>query len=123
MKKKLLIASFALSGLVSAQCNMKCSYNQDENGNTIHIEKCNEYPDGGLLVKMERTQEYEFIHPKYVNLFNKVKTDSCCISKCLLVIRETEKDTTCMQHTPKINHLTVIPELPYYYYNEAYPFD
>ena len=41
--KKLLIASFALSGLVNAQCNMKCGYNQDENGNTVHIEKCNEF--------------------------------------------------------------------------------
>ena len=38
MRNKLLIASVALSGLVSAQCNYKCGYNQDENGNTVNEE-------------------------------------------------------------------------------------
>ena len=42
MKNKLLIASFALSGLVNAQCNYKCGYNQDENGNTVYND-----PDNG----------------------------------------------------------------------------
>ena len=126
MRKKLLIASVALSGLVSAQCtsrydyddglvkdsikcNYKCGYNEDKNGNTIHLSQC------GLLVKMERTQEYEYIHPDYVKLYNRVKTEQCDISKCLLVIREEEKDTVCMEHTSQINYMTIIPELPHYY--------
>ena len=43
MVKKLLIAGVTISGLMSAQCNYKCSYNQDENGNTVHLKQCNEY--------------------------------------------------------------------------------
>ena len=117
MKKKFLILGIAMSGLTMAQCDMKCDNFKKCNSNTINIEKCSDYPDGGLLIRMDRTQEYEFIHPKYVSLFKRVKTDKCCMSDCLLIIREAELDTVCMQHTPNIDHLEAIPELPHYYYN------
>ena len=59
--KKLLIASFALSGLVNAQCNMKCGYNQDENGNTVHIEKCNEFNNSITINKKTLKEMYVFL--------------------------------------------------------------
>jgi hypothetical protein len=61
--KKLLIASFALSGLVNAQCNMKCGYNQDENGNTVHIKKCNEFVSDSITISKETLKEmYVFLN-------------------------------------------------------------
>ena len=59
--RKLLIASFALSGLVNAQCNMKCGYNQDENGNTVHIEKCNEFNNSITINKKTLKEMYVFL--------------------------------------------------------------
>ena len=61
MRNKLIIASFALSGLVSAQCNMKCGYNQDENGNTVHIKKCNEFNNNITINKKTLKEMYVFL--------------------------------------------------------------
>ena len=85
MRNKLIIASFALSGLVSAQCNYKCGYNQDENGNTVHFKQCNEY------------NEYEHV-------FNRNKTKYCKnIKQCLIII--ANNDTICWNHSKKAKKL------------------
>tara|TARA_Y100000361_G_C10996926_1_gene257214 strand:+ start:270 stop:608 length:339 start_codon:yes stop_codon:yes gene_type:complete len=81
MRNKLLIASVALSGLMSAQCNYKCGYNQDENGNTVHLKQCNEYKE------------------TYQDVFNKHKTDKCQIAMCLILI--VNNDTICWNHDKK----------------------
>tara|TARA_R100000234_G_scaffold110960_1_gene83652 strand:- start:1461 stop:1727 length:267 start_codon:yes stop_codon:yes gene_type:complete len=65
MKNKLIIASFALSGLVSAQCNYKCGYNQDENGNTVHLEQCNEYK------KIKKEKSLDLIYNRKILLYTK----------------------------------------------------
>ena len=85
--KKLLIASFALSGLVNAQCNMKCGYNQDENGNTVHIKKCNEYKSGEV----------------YDQVFNRSKTKHCKINSCLILI--VDEDTICWNHSTEAREI------------------
>ena len=79
MKKKLLIASVALSGLVGAQCTSKCGYNQDADGNTVHIKACN-----------------EFMYQEYVNIFDRAKTDNCKLPSCLIIINNG--DTLCWNH-------------------------
>ena len=58
MVKKLLIAGVTISGLMSAQCNYKCSYNQDENGNTVHLKQCNEYK------KLQQDKLFDLIYSK-----------------------------------------------------------
>ena len=65
MKNKLIIASFALSGLVSAQCNYKCCYNQDENGNTVHLKQCNEYK------KIKKEKSLDLIYNRKILLYTK----------------------------------------------------
>jgi hypothetical protein len=65
MKNKLIIASVALSGLVSAQCNYKCGYNQDENGNTVHLEQCNEYK------KIKKEKPLDLIYNRKIPLYTK----------------------------------------------------
>ena len=87
MKNKLIIASFALSGLVSAQCNYKCGYNQDENGNTVHLKQCNEY-------KNDET---------YERVFNENKTKECEINNCLILI--VNNDTICWNHSKKAKQI------------------
>jgi len=58
MVKKLLIASIAFSGMVSAQCNKKCSYNKDEKGIITHITTCNEYK------KLEQDKLFDSIYSR-----------------------------------------------------------
>jgi len=87
MKNKLLIASLAISGLMSAQCSVNCDYDKSKYKNKMH--------------------EYEAVHPRYVGIFNRVKTDKCCMTHCILTIREFEKDTTCLKHGKyKLNTIT-----------------
>ena len=81
MKNKLLIASFAISGLMGAQCSINCDYDKSKYKNKMH--------------------EYEAVHPRYVGIFNRVKTDKCCMTHCILTIREFvyyENDTVCLKH-------------------------
>ena len=87
MRNKLIIASFALSGLVSAQCNMKCGYNQDENGNTVHIKRCNEYNSDEI----------------YDQVFNRNRTKNCKINSCLILI--VNKDTICWNHSKEAREI------------------
>lgn len=65
MRNKLVIASLALSGLVSAQCDYKCSYNKDKNGNITHINKCNEYK------KLEKDKLFDSIYNRKIPLYIK----------------------------------------------------
>ena len=96
MKNKLLIASFALSGLVSAQCNMKCSYDRLPDGTITHIEGCNE----NITEMFElHSNDDEYIHPNYIKIFNKVKTNECKLKSCLIVI--ANGDTICWNHSKK----------------------
>tara|TARA_R100001015_G_C4472283_1_gene55554 strand:+ start:228 stop:497 length:270 start_codon:yes stop_codon:yes gene_type:complete len=78
MKNKLLIASLAISGLMGAQCSVNCDYDKSKYKNKMH--------------------EYEAVHPEYVGIFNRAKTDKCCMTHCILIIREFEKDTVCLKH-------------------------
>ena len=81
MKNKLLIASLAISGLMSAQCSVNCDYDKSKYKNKMH--------------------EYEEVHPRYISIFNRVKTDKCCMTHCILTIREFvyyENDTVCLKH-------------------------
>ena len=91
MKKKLLIMSFALSVLVSAQCNQKCGYNQDENGNTIHIKTCN------VEIGFQQWNNYK-------KIFERNKTRRCHnVRYCLLVINEN--DTICWNHDRRVKKI------------------
>ena len=89
MKKELLIASFALSGLVSAQCNMKCSYDAHPDGTITHIEGCNE----------NITEVFESSTNNYKDIFNRVKTKHCSLRHCLILI--ANNDTICWNHSKK----------------------
>jgi len=87
MKNKLLTAGFVISGLMGAQCSINCDYDKSKYKNKMH--------------------EYEAVHPRYVGIFNRVKTDKCCMTHCILIIREFEKDTVCLKHTNyKLNTIT-----------------
>ena len=89
MKKELLIASFALSGLVSAQCNMKCSYDAPPDGTITHIEGFNE----------NITEVFESSANNYKDIFNRVKTKHCSLRHCLILI--ANNDTICWNHSKK----------------------
>tara|TARA_R100000152_G_C6748001_1_gene171578 strand:+ start:787 stop:1149 length:363 start_codon:yes stop_codon:yes gene_type:complete len=93
MKNKLLIASFALSGLVSAQCNMKCSYDRLPDGTITHIEGCNE----------NITEMFESSATNYEDIFNRNKTKNCRIKSCLILI--ANGDTICWNHSKKAKTL------------------
>ena len=81
MKNKLLILGITISGLMDAQCSINCDYDKSKYKYTTHA--------------------YEAIHPRYISIFNRVKTNKCCITHCILTIRESmfEKDTVCLKHT------------------------
>ena len=78
--RKLLIASFALSGLVNAQCNMKCGYNQDENGNTVHIKKCNNYKDSVTVHKNTLKEMFYFLDSS-INYIEEEDNNMVCQDK------------------------------------------
>ena len=40
---------------------MKCGYNQDENGNTVHIKKCNEFNNNITINKKTLKEVYVFL--------------------------------------------------------------
>ena len=82
MKKKLLIASFALSGLVNAQCDYKCSYNQDENGNTIHLKQCGEYIDSVKVHKNTLKEMFYFLDSSINYIEEKSKNMTCLDEDC-----------------------------------------
>jgi len=92
MIKKLLITSVALSGLVDAQCNKKCSYDRLPNGTITHVEGCNE----------NITEMFESSATNYEDIFNKTKTKKCKIKKCLILI--ANGDTICWNH-PRTDEL------------------
>ena len=87
--KKLLIASFALSGLVNAQCNKKCSYDKLPDGTITHIEGCNE----------NITEMFESSATNYEDIFNRNSTKNCKIKSCLILI--ANGDTMCWKHSKK----------------------
>ena len=89
--KKLLIASFALSGLVNAQCNMKCGYNQDENGNTIHIEKCNEFNNSITIDKKTLKEMYVFLSTSIEYIEEEQMNQVCLDEDCRWMWKLKEK--------------------------------
>ena len=83
MKNKLIIASFALSGLVNAQCNYKCGYNQDENGNTVHLEQCNEFVSDSITINKKTLKEiYVFLDGSIEWIEEEYKNKVCLDEDC-----------------------------------------
>ena len=93
MKKELIIASFALSGLVNAQCDKKCSYDALPDGTITHVEGCSE----------NITEIFEPSGNNYKDIFNRVKTKHCSLRHCLIII--SDKDTICWNHSKKTKRI------------------